>query len=170
MYKKVISIIKILHFQVCIFQDQPWNLPDFMDEIHWISWNPLNFMHEICLISNLLNFMHEIHWISWNLPDFMKSTRFRRISCQMSQGPCLPSRTGRAHTRLNISEAASHPVTQRSEPALPQYNPSFVHSPLILYPTSRDNKGWTDSTQQHNNKHLIYLYRDMLAAVNQLFK
>ena len=48
---------KILHFQACIFQDQPWNPPDFMDEICQISW--------------------------WNLPDFMKFTRFHEI-CQIS--------------------------------------------------------------------------------------
>ena len=54
---------KILHFQVCIFQDQPWNPPDFMDEIRQISWNPPNFMDEICQIS-------------WNPPDFMKSAEF----------------------------------------------------------------------------------------------
>ena len=58
---------KNLHFQVCIFQDQPWNPPDFMDEICWISsWNLPDFMkftwfHEICQIS------------PWNLPDFMNT-------------------------------------------------------------------------------------------------
>ena len=55
--KKSYKCYKILHFQVRIFQDQPWNLPDFMDEICRISWNPPDFMDEICQIS-------------WNPPNF----------------------------------------------------------------------------------------------------
>ena len=56
-----------MHFQVCIFQDQPWNPPDFMDEICQISsWNLLDFMK--------FTWFHEICWISpWNPPDFMNS-------------------------------------------------------------------------------------------------
>ena len=42
--KKVISIIKILHFQVCIFQDS--------HEIRLISWmKSSGFHHDICRIS-----------------------------------------------------------------------------------------------------------------------
>ena len=52
-----------LHFQVCIFQDQPWNPPDFMDEICQISIMKSAGFHEICLISPW------IHWISW-IVDF----------------------------------------------------------------------------------------------------
>ena len=96
--KKSYKHYKNLHFQVCIFQDQPWNhrisswnLPDFMK----FAW----FHHEICRISWILDFFilqnqyrytvwstteccifhqnqspwHEIHQISWpwNLPDSM---------------------------------------------------------------------------------------------------
>ena len=42
--KKSYKCYKILHFQVCIFQDQPRNPPDFMDEIRKISpWNLPDF-------------------------------------------------------------------------------------------------------------------------------
>ena len=62
--KKSYKHYKNLHFQVCIFQDQPWNPPDFMDEIHWISlWN----------LPDL-----------WNSPDFMKSAGFHHEICQIS--------------------------------------------------------------------------------------
>ena len=89
---KVINVIKILHFQVCIFQDLAWNLPDFMNEICQISYIKSTWfheihqiLHEICQISSMKStgfHCHEIHWISceicqissWNLPDFMAST------------------------------------------------------------------------------------------------
>ena len=79
--KKVISVIK----KVCIFQDQPWNPPDFMDEIRRISsWNLPDF---ICKWGNLhmkSAGFHEIHQISWNSPDFtMKSGGFHEI-CRIS--------------------------------------------------------------------------------------
>ena len=69
--EKSYKCYKFLHFQACIFQDQPWNLPDFMDEICQISsWNLPDFMK--------FTWFREIHWISpWNPPDFtIKSARF----------------------------------------------------------------------------------------------
>ena len=82
--KKSYKHYKILHFQVCIFQDQPWNPPDFMDEICWISWwNLLDFMksarsHGLPLNAVLFSFMRSntdinvmYKSLAWNLPDFM---------------------------------------------------------------------------------------------------
>ena len=87
--------LKIVHFQICIFQDLTWNLADFMHEIHLISWNlpdfmavyfmwnPADFMHEICQIPTMKSArFHEICWIPlpWNPPDFMKYTAYLAFS------------------------------------------------------------------------------------------
>ena len=101
--KKVISIIKYFHFHVCIFQDQPWNLPDFMKfawfhhKICQISpWNPLDFMNSgfFFRTNTDIRYYMVYHWmlyfssepksLAWNLPNFMKSTRFHHEICQIS--------------------------------------------------------------------------------------
>ena len=55
-----------------------------------------------------------------------------------------------------------------AHPCSLKISPSFCTFPHTCIRYSTDyNKGWTDSTQWHT--HLIYLYRDIVAVVNQLF-
>ena len=111
-----------MHFQVCIFEDLPWNL--------WISW------------WNLPDFMkfarfHEIHQISWwNLPDFMKSSRFHEI-CQISSwNPPDFMKFAEFHHEIRRISWNSSDFMMPNEP---RTNGPIFSAVIILY-----NKSWFD--------------------------
>ena len=87
-----------------IFQDQTWNLPDFMDEIWWISsWNLLDFMK--------FTLFHEIWQISpWNLPDFMNSG----FCCIFLQNQYRYTWMGLLHAKYAVYISPCHEICQIS--------------------------------------------------------
>ena len=95
--------MSLLHTKYAVYKSLPWNPPDFMHEIHWISWNLVGFMvyhwmlfffyqnqyrytllaHLGCKNANLHGLpLNPVYICSvykslpWNPPYFMKSAGF----------------------------------------------------------------------------------------------